>query len=189
MTVDFIIAVLAGYFMGSIPFGFIFSKMSGLGDIRKIGSGNIGATNVLRAGGFKLALMTCVCDMLKATIAFNIFGIWGAFAAVIGHNYPVWLKFKGGKGIATTFGFLLGLNPWAFILCGIVWLIVAFGFAYSSLAALSMLIAMPFVGYYFYPDSFWICVALTILGFWRHRENIKRLLNGTESKIKLRIKN
>jgi glycerol-3-phosphate acyltransferase PlsY len=186
MSIDFIIAVLAGYLAGSIPFGLIFAKMSGLGDIRKIGSGNIGATNVMRAGGLKLALTTCVCDMLKATIAFNVFGIWGAFAAVIGHNYPVWLKFKGGKGIAATFGFMLGLSPWAFAICVAVWMIVAFGFAYSSLAALSMLLIMPFVGYYFYPDSFLICASLTLLGFWRHRDNVKRLLNGTESKIKLK---
>ena len=185
MTMDFLIAVLAGYFIGSVPFGFVFAKMSGIGDIRKIGSGNIGATNALRAGGVKLALATVVCDMLKATIAFNIFGLAGALAAIIGHNYPIWLKFKGGKGIAATFGFLLGLNPLAFVLCGIVWLIVAFGFGYSSLAALATLIVMPFVGFYFYPDSFWICVAISVLGFWRHRGNIRRLAAGTEPKIKL----
>ncbi|MDR2268739.1 MAG: glycerol-3-phosphate 1-O-acyltransferase PlsY [Rickettsiales bacterium] len=186
MIYDVIIEILSGYFIGSIPFGLIFAKMSGLGDIRKIGSGNIGATNALRAGGIKLALPVALCDVLKATIAFRLFGVWGGFAAVIGHTYPIWLGFMGGKGIAATFGFMLGLSPQAFLLCGAVWLIVAFGFGYSSLAALSMLTVMPFFGFYFYPDSFWFCIALTFLGFWRHKENIKRLISGTESKISFR---
>jgi glycerol-3-phosphate acyltransferase PlsY len=188
MTNEILIAIIAGYFMGSIPFGLIFTKMAGLGDIRKTGSGNIGATNVLRAGGLKLALLTTICDMAKAAIAFYLFGIFGGFAAVIGHNYPVWLKFKGGKGIASTFGFLFGLSPYVFLISIGVWLVVAFMFGYSSLGALVMLTVLPFIGFYFSTTAGFICLALTVLGFWRHRENIKRLIAGTESKIKWRKK-
>ena len=178
-----IAALISGYLLGSIPFGLIFTKLAGLGDIRKVGSKNIGTTNVLRIGGFKLALTTAIFDISKAVIATIIFGELGGFAAVIGHNYPIWLKFKGGKGIATTFGFLLGISPVTFLISGSVWLSVVLISGYSSLGALSMLVIIPFIGFYYGNDYGLVCIALTLLGFWRHHENIVRLLNGTESKV------
>ena len=184
MTEHLIIGIIVGYFMGSIPFGLIFTKLRGLGDIRKIGSGNIGATNVLRAGGIWLALLVIIFDMAKAIIAVYLFGVWSGLAAVIGHNFPIWLKFKGGKGIASSGGFLLAVSPIAFLTCFAVWVVVALSFGYSSLGALVTLAIAPVLGFAISNTIGWAVIALVILGFWRHKENIKRLLNGKESKIK-----
>lgn len=174
--------------LGSIPFGLIMTKIAGFGDIRKVGSGNIGATNALRAGGIKLAASVFILDAAKAAAAFFIFGVWGGLAAVVGHNYPVWLKFKGGKGISSSGGFLLALSPVAFAACFAIWLIVALSFGYSSLAALVVLLFAPLFGFAIGTEPGLALTALSLLGYWRHRENIKRLLAGAESKIKWRKK-
>src|SRR3954467_13547040 len=146
-----ILAALAlGYLFGSIPFGVIFTRMAGLGDIRKVGSGNIGATNVLRTGRKGLAAATLICDALKGTAAVLIAWRWGpeaasaaAFGAFLGHLFPVWLGFKGGKGVATFIGCLLGLKPVAVVAFGAIWLAPAAVSRYSSLSGLVASAAMP----------------------------------------------
>ncbi|WP_289034126.1 glycerol-3-phosphate 1-O-acyltransferase PlsY [uncultured Roseibium sp.] len=181
-----------GYLLGSIPFGLIITRLGGMGDVREIGSGNIGATNVLRTGNKKLAAATLVCDALKGTIAVlvvkHFFGaelaLIAGFAAFLGHLFPVWLKFKGGKGVATYIGVLLGLNwPFALLFCA-VWLACAFLFRYSSLSAFVASILTPLAlfaaGYVQMAAMFAI---LTLILLLKHHENIKRLLNGEETKI------
>ena len=191
---------LMGYLIGSIPFGLILTKLAGYGDIRKIGSGNIGATNVLRTGNKTLALLTVLCDASKAGVAAIIarylFGgeqaitaslLAGAFG-VIGHNFPVWLKFKGGKGVASSFGFILA-TCWPIALIALaVWLTMAFIFKYSSLSALTAAILVPFISYFYAPTTeyTWFYSAIVLLVIVRHHANIKRLLHGEESKIKLK---
>lgn len=187
----FLTALAFGYLLGSIPFGLIFTRMGGLGDVRNIGSGNIGATNVLRTGNKKVAAATLAGDVLKGTIAVLLAGRFGpdaavlaGFGAFIGHCFPVWLKFKGGKGVATYIGILLGFS-WLFalIFCG-VWLAVAFVTRYSSLAALISSLALPpalyFLGYIQIAELF---AVLSLILWVRHRENIKRLISGNESRI------
>ncbi|MEK9671992.1 MAG: glycerol-3-phosphate 1-O-acyltransferase PlsY [Rhodospirillaceae bacterium] len=185
-------AALGGYLLGSIPFGLALCRMAGLGDIRKIGSGNIGATNVLRTGNKVLALMTLVCDSGKgaaAAIAAAHFWGWDAglvagFAGVVGHNFPVGLKFRGGKGVATTFGVLCAADFMVGLATGATWLIVAGTFRYSSLASLVCLAASPVYAYWINGDHMaWMAGALAVLAVVRHKDNIKRLMNGTESKI------
>ncbi|MBR5599639.1 MAG: glycerol-3-phosphate 1-O-acyltransferase PlsY [Alphaproteobacteria bacterium] len=194
------ISALLGYFVGSIPFGLILTRMAGYGDIRKIGSGNIGATNVLRTGNKGLALLTVLCDAFKAGIAAFVAGhifagengvtaslVAGAFG-VLGHNFPVWLKFKGGKGVASTFGFIL-MTCWPVALIALaIWLIMAFTFKYSSLSALTASALVPFVSYFLAPsiEYTYVYTAIVILVIVRHHANIKRLLKGEESKIKLK---
>lgn len=194
------VSALLGYLIGSIPFGLILTKMAGYGDIRKIGSGNIGATNVLRTGNKKLALLTVLCDASKAGIAAiiakSIFSgnyavmaslIAGAFG-VIGHNFPVWLNFKGGKGVASAFGFILA-TCWPIALVALcIWLTMAFIFRYSSLSALTAAVFVPILSYFLAPSAeyIWIYTAITLLVIARHHANIKRLLKGEESKIKLK---
>ena len=195
------LSALFGYFIGSVPFGLILTKMAGYGDIRKIGSGNIGATNVLRTGNKTLALLTVLCDAFKAGIAAvavryivgeDIVGVTamlvaGAFG-VLGHNFPIWLKFKGGKGVASTFGFIL-VTCWPVALIALaIWLIMAFTFKYSSLSALTAAVFVPVASYFLAPTmeytiAYTLIVVLVIV---RHHANIKRLLNGEESKIKLK---
>jgi glycerol-3-phosphate acyltransferase PlsY len=182
-----------GYLLGSIPFGLILTRLAGLGDIRAIGSGNIGATNVLRTGNKRLAALTLLLDGLKGTAAVLIGGHWGPDAAIfagagafIGHLFPVWLKFKGGKGVATMLGIFFGLY-WPLGLFAIaVWLIVAFVFRYSSLSALIAAAASPvFAWFLINRQVAGFCLFLALLVWWRHAANIKRLLKGEESKIKL----
>ena len=192
MTVYFIAALLS-YLLGSIPFGLVLCRMFGYGDIRKIGSGNIGATNVLRTGNKTLAAITLLLDSGKGAIAvllalyfvdFNAAMI-SAFAALLGHLFPVWLKFKGGKGVATTLGTLLALKwPLGLAACGI-WLISALLFRYSSLSALIAVGAMPLVSHYLYgdPNLSGLCAAIAALVYIKHRENIKRLFTRQEPKI------
>jgi glycerol-3-phosphate acyltransferase PlsY len=188
-----VIALVFGYLCGSIPFGLILTKLSGGPDIRTIGSGNIGATNVLRTGNKRLAAATLICDMLKGTVAVLVanvvFGrdaaITAALGAFLGHVFPVWLGFKGGKGVATYIGLLLGLKCWLALLCfALIWLGIAFLFRYSSLAALLASAATPailwFNGNIREAELF---LALTALLWTMHRANIARLLSGTESKI------
>jgi len=201
----FILAAAGGYLLGSIPFGLVLTRAAGLGDIREIGSGNIGATNVLRTGRKDLALATLVLDAAKAGIALVFFkalanwfagaalgedgayqvGLVAGAAAFIGHCYPVWLKFKGGKGVATFFGVLFA-GPWPVgLIAGVTWLAVATMFRFSSLAALCAAAIAPVMalvaGFSWEEIAFTLVLAALI--FWRHRANIERLLAGTEPRI------
>ena len=186
------IALIAGYLLGSIPFGLVLTRLSGLGDIRKIGSGNIGATNVLRTGNKPLALAVLVLDSGKGAaavlLAAEIGGADAALAAglgaVLGHLFPVWLGFKGGKGVATTLGTLLALAwPVGLIACA-TWLVIALAFRISSLAALVAIAVAPVASYF---QSGTALAALTlviaILVWLKHGANIRRLLDGTEPHI------
>jgi glycerol-3-phosphate acyltransferase PlsY len=186
-----ILAFAFGYLLGSIPFGLLLTRATGGPDIRAIGSGNIGATNVLRTGNKALAAATLICDMLKGTAAALAAGRYGADAALaaalgafIGHLFPLWLGFKGGKGVATYIGLLIGLYwPAAFMFC-VVWLAVAALTRYSSLAALIASALTPFVIWYLgLPSIAALFLLLTVLLWIMHRANIGRLLNGSEGKI------
>lgn len=188
-----------GYLCGSIPFGIIFTRMAGLGDIRHIGSGNIGATNVLRTGRKGVAAATLLGDALKGTFAIFLSqwiaafiapefmtgaAIASALGAFLGHLYPVWLRFKGGKGVATFLGCLLGLNFYAALVFAIVWLFVAFVSRYSSLAALIASVVSALSIFYFGTAEMAVAALLMVaLSWWKHKENIQRLLNGKEGKI------
>jgi acyl phosphate:glycerol-3-phosphate acyltransferase len=187
-----IMAALAfGYALGSVPFGLLLTRAAGLGDVRTIGSGNIGATNVLRTGNKGLAAATLLLDMLKGTLAVWAAGRFGAQAglfaglgAFFGHIYPVWLRFKGGKGVATYLGVLLGLFWKIALLFAFVWLITAYLFRFSSLSALTAaLLALAAI----FVSAAWlhaaVCGLLTVIIFVKHRANIERLIAGTESKI------
>jgi glycerol-3-phosphate acyltransferase PlsY len=186
------LAALFGYLLGSIPFGLIIMRAAGGPDVRTIGSGNIGATNVLRTGRKGLAAATLICDMLKGTAAVLIAGhfaghdaaLAAGLGAFIGHLFPVWLKFKGGKGVATYIGVLIGLVwPAALIFCGI-WLVVAWAFRYSSLSALIASAATPLVLWFLgEPGPAVLFLVLTAALWIMHRANIARLMAGTEGKI------
>ncbi|SDD92398.1 glycerol-3-phosphate 1-O-acyltransferase PlsY [Rhodospira trueperi] len=190
-------AALGGYLLGSVPFGLVLTRLAGLGDIRAIGSGNIGATNVLRTGRKDLALATLLLDSGKgAFAALGAMALAGwsgvdptvpvvaGVAAVVGHNYPLWLRFKGGKGVATTLGVLLATAWPVGIAACLTWLLMAVVFRYSSLAALTALTVAP--GFAFAMAG-WPHVAgfagLAALAWWRHRDNVRRLRDGTESRI------
>lgn len=189
---DFALVILLGYLLGSIPFGLVLTRLSGGPDIREIGSGNIGATNVLRTGNKGIAAHTLLLDAGKAAgagyIALYLFGapmqFLAATAALFGHCYPVWLRFKGGKGVATFFGALLSLLWPVGLIATATWLLVAFTTRYSSAAALCAA-AFAIVASVFL--AAWPAVAMVafmaVLIFWRHRENITRLKAGTESRI------
>jgi glycerol-3-phosphate acyltransferase PlsY len=226
--IGYIAAALLGYLLGSIPFGLVITKLAGLGDIRAIGSGNIGATNVLRTGRKDLALATLLLDAGKAGLAFLIcwqgalvwlqtrggvdpasvnsdaysIGLIGGAFAFVGHCFPVWLKFKGGKGVATYIGLLLAAAWPVGLVWGATWLAVAFLARMSSLAALVACVVAPVFAFVFDPGAFewaygiipgymsgpnsdtWIVTGVVaLLIFWRHRANIDRILNGTEPKI------
>jgi glycerol-3-phosphate acyltransferase PlsY len=180
-----------GYLLGSIPFGLILTRMAGLGDVRKIGSGNIGATNVLRTGNKKLAAATLLLDALKGTAAAAIASLWGVeagiaagLAAFLGQLFPVWLGFKGGKGVATYIGVLLGLVPWVVLVFAAIWLAMAKISRYSSLSALVATAVIPVVLYLTGHEKVALLFAVMTLITWvKHRANIKRLLAGTESRI------
>ena len=185
MTETFIICIIGGYLLGSVPFGLVVTRLAGLGDIRKIGSGNIGATNVLRTGRKDLALLTVLLDASKAGFAAwlalrfvpaedmffaGIFtstnlvaALYAGTAAIIGHNFPVWLKFKGGKGVASTFGFILVINPAIALMALATWLVYAYFYAGEV------------------ESVFFTAVALLVVV--RHHANIRRLIKGEESKI------
>lgn len=189
---DFFLPILLGYLLGSIPFGLILTRLTGGPDIREIGSGNIGATNVLRTGNKALAAITLLLDAGKAAgagyLALSLFGapmqFVAAAAALLGHCYPVWLKFKGGKGVATFFGSLLALVWPIGLVAAATWLLVAFTTRYSSAAALCAAAFGTAVSFMFMPPPATAMVLfMTVLIIWRHRENIARLKSGTESKI------
>jgi len=192
LALPYLLAALAfGYLLGSIPFGLILTRMAGLGDVRSIGSGNIGATNVLRTGNKKLAAATLLGDALKGTIAVVIASQWGpdtavcaALGAFLGHNFPVWLKFKGGKGVATYLGILLAMYWPVMLIFTVVWLATAYLTRYSSLSALVAGVVTPIAlalfGQWQTAELF---AVMTALLFYSHRANIGRLLRGEESRI------
>jgi glycerol-3-phosphate acyltransferase PlsY len=184
-------ALVFGYLLGSIPFGLLLTRAAGLGDVRKIGSGNIGATNVLRTGNKKLAALTLLLDALKGTAAVLVAGLHGPDAALIaglgaflGHLYPVWLGFKGGKGVATYLGVLVAVAWQGALVFAVAWLATAFFTRYSSLAALVAAVAVPvalyFMGFVRPAELF---VLMSLIVFVKHRANISRLASGTESRI------
>lgn len=201
--------LLAAYLIGSIPFGLILTRLAGLGDIRQIGSGNIGATNVLRTGNKKLAALTLFLDGFKGFLAVTVLVVLLAgrvsfecfetvrcdvhdvdvyalagLAALIGHMFPIWLKFKGGKGVATILGVTLGLNWVLGLLACATWLAMAFLFRYSSLSALVAVAALPVFALAFGHQGVALPFALMALLVWaRHHQNISRLIKGTEPKI------
>ncbi|MGC4390615.1 MULTISPECIES: glycerol-3-phosphate 1-O-acyltransferase PlsY [unclassified Agrobacterium] len=186
------LSALIGYLFGSIPFGLLLTRMAGLGDVRKIGSGNIGATNVLRTGNKKLAAATLLLDALKGTAAVLVANaLWGyeaslvaGFFAFLGHLFPVWLGFKGGKGVATYIGVLLGAAPLMMLAFALIWLATAFITRYSSLSALLAMLVIPVALWVLGPEKTALLVTLlSVISWWKHRENIKRLMAGTESRI------
>ena len=198
MLVNNLLLIILFYLIGSLPFALILTKLSGFGDIRNIGSGNVGATNVLRTGNKLLAIMVLSLDILKGLIPYLIINIYFnelsllnkiflCHFAVIGHIYPIWLKFKGGKGVATYIGFLFGLNPYIAISFLLIWLVVAYMSKYSSLGSLVGIFVAPayfiFINFNFNISIFFIYLSFVII--IKHKENIKRLINKTESKIKL----
>jgi len=192
VTALYVLAAVTGYLLGSVPFGMVLTRMAGLGDIRTIGSGNIGATNVLRTGNKFLAFLTLICDSGKGAataIVLSHFagpdaGLVAGFAAVIGHNFPVWLRFRGGKGVATSLGVLL-VSAWPVgVAACAVWLLVAGTFRYSSLAALIALASAPVMAWYLtMPGVAVMATGLAVLAIIRHHQNIRRLLQGKESRI------
>jgi glycerol-3-phosphate acyltransferase PlsY len=186
------VAFILGYLLGSIPFGLVLTRLAGTPDLRSIGSGNIGATNVLRTGRKGLAAATLLCDALKGTVAVIVAGYYGgpnaamlaALGAFLGHLFPVWLKFKGGKGVAVYIGVLIGLFwPAAVVFC-VIWLSTAFTSRYSSLAALVASFVTPiFLWWFGHAALAALFAVLTLLLFYMHRENIARLQAGTEGRI------
>jgi glycerol-3-phosphate acyltransferase PlsY len=197
INVHTLLALGLGYLLGSIPFGLILTRAAGLGDVRRIGSGNIGATNVLRTGHKGLAATTLLLDMLKGTAAVLIGARIGAMggtailssmvaglAAFLGHIFPVWLGFKGGKGVATYIGVLLGLAPALAAAFCLLWLLVAFATRYSSLSALVGAVAIPVAAYTLDSPALAIATgAMSALLVWKHAANIERLMAGQEPKI------
>ncbi|SFI68874.1 glycerol-3-phosphate 1-O-acyltransferase PlsY [Aerobium aerolatum] len=185
------IALAFGYLLGSVPFGLLLTRAAGLGDVRQIGSGNIGATNVLRTGNKGLAALTLILDALKGTAAVLIAANWGSDAALfagvgafLGHIFPIWLRFKGGKGVATYLGILAAFSWKAALVFAAAWLAVAFLSRYSSLAALVATAVSPLVLYIVgLPDFALALLALTALVYIKHAANITRLVSGKESKI------
>ena len=198
MLVNNLLLIILFYLIGSLPFALILTKLSGFGDIRNIGSGNVGATNVLRTGNKLLAIIVLSLDILKGLIPYLIIHIYFnelsllnkiflCHFAIIGHIYPIWLKFKGGKGVATYIGFLFGLNPYIAISFLLIWLVVAYMSKYSSLGSLVGIFVAP-AYFIFINFNFNISVLFIYLSFViviKHKENIKRLINKTETKIKL----
>ena len=192
-----------GYFLGSIPFGLILTKISGLGDIRKIGSGNIGATNVLRTGNKKIALFTLLLDGGKGALAIYLITIilpkvfdnnlnmiefyqcTVAISAVVGHCFPIWLRFKGGKGVATGFGVILSLNLNIGIVALLIWVLIAKVFKISSMSALIAFILIPVLMFYYETEIIYFLSSflISLVCFVQHRENIKRLIKRSEPKI------
>ncbi len=186
-----LLAVALGYLLGSIPFGLVLTWIAGKGDVRKIGSGNIGATNVLRTGSKGLAALTLLLDCLKATAAVlvvqRLFGPQAGppagAGALIGHLYPVWLKFRGGKGVATLLGVLIPLLPIAAVAYAAVWILLLLTIRISSVAGMSAAISAPITAYILHSSLFPMLLGFAVLVLWKHRENILRLKAGTEPRI------
>jgi glycerol-3-phosphate acyltransferase PlsY len=191
MTTHAALALLVGYLLGSIPFGLLLTRMAGKGDIRDIGSGNIGATNVLRSGSKKLAALTLLFDAAKGAAAVLIIQlIWpdavrfAAAGALIGHLFPVWLKFKGGKGVATFLGILIPLLPVAALVFVLVWIGLLLAVRISSAAGMAAAASAPLTAFILGDQQlFLMLLAFAMLVIWRHHENIRRLIAGTEPRV------
>ena len=186
-----IVAAVIGYLLGSIPFGMILTGLAGLGDIRHVGSGNIGATNVLRTGNKTLAALTLLLDLAKGLAAVLIGSIWGsdsmlaaAGAVILGHMFPVWIGFRGGKAVATALGVLLAIAWPVAVIAFAIWLAMLAIFHYSSLAALVATLAAVALAAFLTPAATaYLIGGIALLVILRHHENIRRLLAGTESRI------
>ena len=191
MTREMLLALALGYLFGSVPFGLVLTRLTGKGDIREIGSGNIGATNVLRTGSKWLAVLTLVLDCLKATAAivlaqllFGQFtGIYAATGAMIGHLYPVWLRFHGGKGVATLLGVLIALLWPAALVYAAVWIFLLATLRISSLAGMTAAVTAPISAMALHSSYVPMLLGFAVLVLWKHRENILRLKKGTEPRI------
>ena len=195
MTRDMLLALALGYLFGSIPFGLILTRLAGKGDVRKIGSGNIGATNVLRTGSKWLAALTLVLDCFKATAAIllaqklfgdplnDLPGRYAAAGALVGHLYPVWLRFRGGKGVATLLGILIALLPPAAVVYAVIWLGLLLTLRISSVAGMTAAISAPVTAAILHSSLFPMLLGFAVLVLWKHRENIVRLKAGTEPRI------
>ena len=191
MTRDMLFALALGYLFGSIPFGLILTRLAGRGDVRTIGSGNIGATNVLRTGSKALAALTLVFDCLKATAAILVAqllfgretGAFAAAGALVGHVYPVWLRFRGGKGVATFLGILIALLWPAALVYAAVWLFLLLTLRISSLAGMTAAVTAPIVAFALHSSYVPMLLGFALLILWKHRENILRLTKGTEPRV------
>ena len=191
MTREMLYGLLLGYLLGSIPFGLVLTRLAGKGDVRNIGSGNIGATNVLRTGSKLLAALTLVLDCLKATAAILLAqllfgretGAFAAAGAMIGHLYPVWLRFRGGKGVATLLGVLIALLWPAALVYAAVWIFLLLTLRISSLAGMTAAVTAPIVAFAFHSSYAPLLLGFAVLILWKHRENILRLKKGTEPRI------
>ena len=192
MTREMLFALALGYLLGSIPFGFVLMRLAGKGDVRDIGSGNIGATNVLRTGSKFLAALTLILDCLKAAAAIlmaqRLFGPetmrMAAAGALIGHLYPIWLKFRGGKGVATLLGILILLLWQAAVVYAAVWLLLLLTIRISSVAGMAAAASAPITAAVVKDDALLpILLGFALLVIWKHRENILRLSKGTEPRI------
>ena len=186
-----LLALVIGYLLGSIPFGLVLTRIAGKGDIRTMGSGNIGATNVLRTGSKWLALLTVVLDCLKATAAIFLSqlllgrdtGAFAATGALLGHVYPVWLRFHGGKGVATFLGILIALLWPAAAVYAAIWIFLLLTLRISSLAGMTAAISAPIIALALHSTYFPMLLGFALLVLWKHRENILRLRRGTEPRI------
>jgi len=191
MTREMLFALALGYLFGSVPFGLILTRLAGKGDVRDIGSGNIGATNVLRTGSKPLAALTLVLDCLKATAAIllaqYLFGVdvgpFAAAGAMIGHLYPFWLRFHGGKGVATLLGILIALLWPAALVYAAVWLFLLATLRISSLAGMTAAVTAPMIALALHPSYVPMLLGFAVLVLWKHRENILRLRKGTEPRL------
>ena len=192
MTREMLFSLALGYLLGSIPFGLLLTRLAGKGDIRNIGSGNIGATNVLRTGSRGLAVLTLVLDCLKATAAIllarRVFGDESvgpaaATGALVGHLYPVWLRFRGGKGVATLLGILIPLLPIAAAVYAAIWLLLLLTTRISSASGMTAAISAPVMALILNSYYFPMLLGFAVLVLWKHRENILRLAKGTEPRI------
>jgi glycerol-3-phosphate acyltransferase PlsY len=191
MTREMLLALALGYFFGSIPFGLVLTRVAGKGDIRDIGSGNIGATNVLRTGSKWLAALTLVLDCLKATAAIllaeRLLGdetaAFAATGALIGHLYPVWLGFRGGKGVATFLGILIALLPIAAGVYAAIWILLLLTLRISSVAGMTAAASAPITASILHSSLLTMLLGFAVLVIWKHRENIARLLAGKEPRI------
>lgn len=198
MLITNLILIILFYFLGSLPFGYLLTKIFGFGDIRNIGSGNVGATNVLRTGNKYLAFIVLFLDVIKGMVPFIIINLYFSdmelintiflcHFAIIGHIFPIWLKFKGGKGVATYIGFLFGMNLYIGLFFLLIWLFVSFVSRYSSLSSILGSLFVP-IFIIFFNSNFYIIIFLSYLSLiiiLKHKENVRRLLNKTENKIKL----
>ena len=192
MLVNNLLLIILFYLIGSLPFALILTKLSGFGDIRNIGSGNVGATNVLRTGNKRLGYLTLILDILKAVIPVIYVKLYypdlifiSALCAFLGHLFPVWLKFDGGKGVATFVGILISINIYYALIFGIIWVLTFIISKYSSLSSLIASISIPIYILILGNGNFIFFTIMFVLIFYTHRENIKRLINKEETKSKI----